>query len=193
MKKLLLFAFAAFLLASCGGSKTDKAIILSEESAATETTVDSNETPEKPVAESAVADTTAKPAPVIEAVEEEKAKPAEDSFAKKIPNPEKIFWKGNCGKYLKSLGFIGSTKPNYSDDYEDEYSGSYTLSMGNKKCTVRFECDMHFANVKVTIIGDNEALNSFYKKAKKLESSGFESGTNVTKSGNTVTIDGFGA
>ena len=188
MKKLLLFAVAAFLLTSCGGSKTDKPVDLSEDSPATVTTGDSNETPEIPAAESAVADTTAKPTPVVE---EKKAKPVEDSFTKKLPNPNKIFWNEECGKYLKSLGFTGSTQ--YSDYGDYNHSGSYTLSMGNKKCTVRFECGSNLAYVKVTIMGDNEALNSFYKKAKRLESSGFESGTDVTKSGNTVTIDGFGA
>ena len=185
MKKLLLFAVAAFLLASCGGSKTDKPVDLSEDSPATVTTGDSNETPETPAAESAVADTTAKPTPVVE---EKKAKPVEDSFAKKIPNPDKIFWEENCGKYLKSLGFTGSLQPSDDDNYD--HAGSYTLSMGNKKCTVQFECGFNIAYVKVTIIGDNEALNSFYKKAKGLEFEDVESFTRVTKSGNTVTISG---
>ena len=116
----------------------------------------------------------------------------DDTFAKSIPNPQKIYWEEGCGKYLKSLGFSGSTRT-VREDYDEWTKGSYSLVDGNKSCKVSFKCGSNSAEVKVTIDGDKAALDSFYKKAKKMAGSGYEWYIDVKKSGNTVKIEGGGA
>lgn len=185
MKKVFLFGASALLmLASCAGkSESEKA---SEDNMASYDQTDYNDEAVDVVADTA-ADVAAEVAPA-EAVAPE-SQPEEDSFAKSIPNPKKIYWDENCGKYLKSLGFSGSTR----EDSDGDTKGSYTLVKGNKSCKVTFECGSNEAEVKVTIDGDKAALDSFYKKAKKIAGSGYEWYTDVKKSGNTVKIEGGGA
>lgn len=183
MKKLLFGTAVLMLMASCGSknesklSETDSATAV-EDTATVEATVDTTTVVE-----------VGQDSPVAVAPAEEV--PEDDSFAKSIPNPKKIYWDENCGKYLKSLGFEGSTRTISKND--GEYAGNYTLTQGDKKCTVSFETESNGAEVKVTIDGDEAALNDFYKKAKKMAGNGYEWFIDVKKNGNTVKIEGGGA
>lgn len=115
------------------------------------------------------------------------------SFEKALPEPEKIFWNSDCGKYLKKLGFTGSSHPN---DYWAEFgckTGTYTLVMGSKKCKVFFDDRAESAIAKITITGDEKALDECYKKAKKLAYKGPDGEIHVEKKGKTVIISGGSA
>lgn len=114
------------------------------------------------------------------------------SFEKALPDPKKIFWNSNCGKYLKKLGFTGSSRPNEWSEFGCK-TGTYTLEMGNKKCKVFFDDAAESAIVKITITGDEKALDAYYKRAKKLAYKGSEGEIYVEKKGNTVIIGGGSA
>lgn len=119
------------------------------------------------------------------------AKGESDDFFNSLPDPKKIVWDMKAGKYLKSLGFEGSTKIINADEEESE--GTYTLTKGDRSCKVHFTTEFHEGVTKVTITGDDEALSKFYKKASKMKATYEEGGTTVEKKGNTVIIDSFGA
>lgn len=186
MKKVFLFGASALLmLASCAGkSDSEKA---NEDDMTSYDQTDYNDAAVEIAADTAAEAVAVDPTPDQAAAVE--SQPEEDSFAQSIPNPKKIYWEENCGKYLKSLGFFGSTR----NDSDGDTKGSYSLVKGNKSCKVTFECGSNEAEVKVTIDGDKAALDSFYKKAKKMAGSGFEWYIDVKKSGNTVKIEGGGA
>ena len=186
MKKVFLLGAAAlFLLVSCAGkgeagkTNEDNTAAFNSETADTALGI-TDMTSDNPTDSISGPTTESEPEPV------------DDSFAKSIPNPKKIFWDENCGKYLKSLGFSGSSRT-VMGEYEEMTTGNYSLENGNKSCTVKFECGSNYAEMRVTINGDKAALDAFYKKAKKMAGSGYEWYTEVKKSGNTVKIEGAGA
>lgn len=116
------------------------------------------------------------------------AKAENDKFLNALPDPKKIVWDAKAGKYLKSLGFEGSSKGN-----EDYAEGTYTLTMGDKTCKVHYTSEFNVGDTEVTITGDDDALDKFYKKASKMKASYEEGGTTVEKKGNTIYISSFGA
>ena len=139
----------------------------------------------------------------IAAVKSEQA--LQDSLRQDSIKNEEIFANGvkglanlpdasNVDKYLKGLGFTGTTKKSTKKEYDDLVESEvefdvikcdYTLTAGNK--TIKYQMDMKDSlswgesKTKVTIEGDDEALENFYKHAKN------EDGE-VTKKGNTVII-----
>lgn len=119
-------------------------------------------------------------------------KSEDSSFEKSLPEPKKIFWNSNCGKYLKKLGFKGSSHPNDWSEFGCK-SGTYTLEMGNKKCKVFFDDRAESAIVKITITGDDKALEAYYKRAKKLAYKGSDGEIIVEKKGKTVIVSGGSA
>ena len=119
------------------------------------------------------------------------AKAEVENFFKALPDPNKIVWEMNAGKYLKSLGFEGSTKIINKDEEESE--GTYTLTMGDRVCKVHFTTTFNEGDTEVKITGDEDALTKFYQKAAKMKATYEEGGTTVEKKGNTVIISSFGA
>ena len=61
----------------------------------------------------------------------------------------------------------------------------------NVKCF--FDDRAESAIVKITITGDEKALDAYYKRAKKLAYRGPEGEIYVTKKGNTVIVEGGSA
>lgn len=120
------------------------------------------------------------------------AKMEDDSFEKKLPDPKKIFFNSDCGKYLKKLGFTGSSHPNEWGEFGCK-TGTYKLNAGAKKCKVFFDDRAESAIVKITITGDEKALDAYYKRAKKLAYKGPDGEIYVTKKGNTVIVAGGSA
>ena len=128
----------------------------------------------------------------------------EKDFANKIPDPLKLLKKED--KYLKSLGYKGNLKKskNASPGYTESQKGTFVFSSGSKKCEIslfreyekwgnEIACD-HY-EYKVTISGDDNDLENFYNKAKKLRveddgTYGFSS--RVEKKGNSVILSGGG-
>lgn len=120
------------------------------------------------------------------------AKLEDTAFEKALPDPNKIFWNSDCGKYLKRLGFKGSSHPNVWSEFGCK-TGTYTLNMGEKKCKVFFDDHAESAIVEITITGDDKALARYYKKAKKLAYKGSDGEIYVEKKGNKVIIEGGSA
>lgn len=183
MKKLLFGVAALMLMASCAGNgsndKVDENADATEQSAQVEETTETDQDKE------------------AEALEAEKEAAANDAaFEKAVNGLGKIdnYSKGKLDKYLKGLGFKGSwkssTKKEYNAMSEAEIdvnivSYKYEFTAGDKtiKFNEKLEEDITGGSctIKVSIEGDDEALSSFYKTAKKL-------GDQVSKKGNTVTI-----
>lgn len=183
MKKILFLSVSLvslFLLAACGGNKAEQArqdsIRVADSLAAVEAA--------RQAAEQARLDSIRQ-----DSIRQDSIAKAEAAFMKAIPNPKDINWAEDIGPLLKKRGFVGSTRRGGEYDYE----GTYTLQQGPKTCTIYFNSWSNGGKTTVTITGDPAALSNFYNKAKKLKASYFEGGTDVTKSGNTVIIDSFGA
>ena len=136
-------------------------------------------------------------APNSEATAVNVATDAKD-FYNSLPDPSKIVWDESAGSYLKTLGFKGTTETTFNGE-EDETSGTYTLKMGERECIVSFKSLSNYGTTDITIKGDREALEKYYQRALKLarsyedEETDGESGTEVTKEGDTITILSYGA
>ena len=174
MKKGLFFGIAALALmvGACGGKEGEKA---------TEDSSKADSVGTEQVADPAAAQAEA--AAAAEAEAELKAKEESEAFAKVVPNPKRLSWggyaDGSSAKYLKSLG------------YKSAGHDKWKISVGNKSITVAAKAtdpekdDAPGMRYRVTITGDKDALNDYYKKAKKAY-------MDVSKSGNTVTTTEWG-
>ena len=91
-------------------------------------------------------------------------------------------------KYLKSLGYKGKSRTVKTID-GDKYIDDYSFTSGNKSIKVHYEVLMGCEGFNVTINGDEKALKEFYKQAKKLQGRGDYWYVNITKKGNTVSMD----
>lgn len=186
MKKLLLFALPLAIAVSCGSSqkKMDDSI----------RTADSMAAVEADMAQDHAAEEQAKAAEEkanMDSIRQDSiAKANDDAFYNSLPDPQKIVWEPKAGDYLKKLGFQGSTK---KGNDESEAEGSYTLKQGDKVCNVHFITEYNVGDTEITINGDEEALNKYYKRAQKMRATYEEGGTTVEKKGNTVFISSFGA
>ena len=125
---------------------------------------------------------------------ESKAREDNGQFMKAIPEPKKLYI-GESGKsvdkivrYLKSLGYKGSKK-NVSTLDGDKIVCNYTYKQGDKSISVKYEELMGTENITVTIKGDDDALEEYYKRAKKLQGKGGYWYRKVKKSGNKVVIN----
>lgn len=179
MKKLLFGAAAVLLMASCSGNgsaeKTEKT---GEDSARISDSIAQVE------AAQAASEKAHQDSLRADSIQKAEA----DAFYNKLPDPKKIVWDVNAGKYLKKLGFSGSSRGD-----EESAEGTYTLTDGDKTCKVHYTTEFNIGDTEVTITGDEEALNKFYKRASKMKASYEEGGTTVEKKGNTVYISSFGA
>lgn len=181
MKKFLLGAAALFLLVNCAGkgaSEKDQ-----EESDRIADSIAQVEA-ERAAAEQARQDS----------IRQDSIQKAEE-FAAVVKALEKLPEnRDRIPSYLKSLGFEGSKK---TSTKTDDYLGSqieievekyyYTLTMGDKRIIYSFEIEETLAygnsTEKITIEGDEEALDNFYRFAKRKNVQ-----AEVTKKGNTVII-----
>lgn len=176
MKKLLLGAAALFLMASCSGNGP------------TEKTKEDSVRIADSIAQVEAAQAAAEQAR-LDSIRADSIKQAEaDAFYNKLPDPKKIVWNEKAGNYLKKLGFSGNT---HGDEGYAE--GTYILTDGDKTCKVHFTTESNTSDTEVTITGDDNALEKFYKRASKMRASSFEGGTEVKKKGNTIYISSFGA
>ena len=186
MKKVFLGAAALFLLTACSGnSASEKAI---EDSSPTSDSIDQVE---------AIVDSTIQAAIDIQdekkdnsqKIEEDLKQRNEENDSKKIlaalPDPKRLLREVNPTKYLRSLGFKGSTKTVPTID-GDKNVGKYSFEAGNKSITVRWENLMGCDGWDVTIKNDNKALENYYSKAKKQQARGEYWEIGVRKKGNTV-------
>ena len=175
MKRLVInitfIAVLALMVGACGGKEGEKA---------TEDSAKADSVGTEQVADPAAVQAEASAAAEAEA--ELKAKEESEAFAKVVPNPKRLSWggyaDGSSAKYLKSLG------------YKSAGHDKWKITKGDKTCTVSIKFvdsatdgpGMYFT---VTITGDEEALNAYYKKAKKSH------GSYASKKGNTVTTKEF--
>ena len=179
MKKILFGVAAVLLMASCSGKgDSEKA---SEDSARMADSIAQVEAV-KAATEQARLDSIRQ-----DSIRADSIANAE-SFYKKLPDPKKIVWDVNAGKYLKKLGFSGTS---HGDDVNTE--GTFILTEGDKTCKVHYTTESNEGDTEVTITGDEDALNKFYKRASKMKATYEEGGKTVEKKGNTVYISSFGA
>ena len=180
MKKLLFGVAAILMMTGCSGNN-DASQKTVEDSTPIADSITQVET-QKVIAEQAT--------PEAEPKDEVKK---DEEFAKVVKALERLPEnKDKIGAYLKKLGFNG--KKTTSKKIED-YLGDkievevekyhYTLTMGDKSITysLEFEDTLAFGSSteKITIEGDEEALENYYRFAKKKDAE-------VKKKGNTVII-----
>lgn len=118
----------------------------------------------------------------------EKESTVSKSLTAVLPDPKKLIKTNNPTKYLKSLGFKGSTKEVPTEYDGDKLVGKYSYSDGGKSINVRWENLMGSSEWDVTIQNDDQALEEFYSNAKKQQAKGSYWEVKVKKSGNTVKI-----
>ena len=186
MKKLLLGATALFLMVSCGGKDNQNNI--TSDSA---TTLDLAENTTSQQTDSLATDSISTPQ---EPQEEIKAENRENSkkFYAAIPNYKKFFSEtglGDLDRYLKSLGYKGSTRTVSTFD-GPELRGNFKFEDGEKSISIQYRELMGGMDSKITIVGDEQTLSDFYKKAKKLKGEDDWWQCDVYKKGNTVFIEG---
>ena len=114
-----------------------------------------------------------------------------NSVVDKIPNPKELMWKegAEIDNMLNELGYSGDYKYS-SDDTYIEY-GQYTLQQNGKAVVISFKYEEdggYGFELKVTISGDDAALNKFYNKALKLKEKGSSWQTDVQRNKDTVII-----
>lgn len=181
MKQFLFIGLAICLMASC--SKTSSGAGNNVETSASQDSV-------------AMAEATQT---VEELVSEQPEQ--EDNFANMIPEPSKLLSLGTdeLASLLKKLGYEGSTKKLQNQNgFSEGTSANFNYLSGNKKCEIKMEegtmedSGCYNCEIKVKIEGDDQALETFYKKAKGLKQSGIDSYTDVNKTGNTVKISSSG-
>ena len=180
MKKLLFGVISILLLASCSGNN-DASQKVGENSDRTSDSIAQVDT-QKVIAEQTT--------PVADPQDDVQK---DEEFAKVVKALERMPEnKDKIGAYLKNLGFNG--KKTTSKEVED-YLGDkievevekyhYTLTMGDKSITysLEYEDTLSFGSSteKITIEGDEEALENYYRFAKKKDAE-------VKKKGNTVII-----
>ena len=203
MKKLLLSFLIFGLFTGC--SSTSNRDVSKEDSINQENFSDTNNHTEGNVDEPSldINHSPIKQDTVLQAQEETQISD-EEVFINKIPDPLKLLKKKD--KYLKSMGYQGNFKKskNVSQGYNERQKGTFVYSSGSKKCEISlFREYVKERNVigcehyeyKVTISGDESALENFYKKAKKLRISDDDWGgvsRKVKKNGNTVILSGGG-
>lgn len=179
MKKILFGAVAVLLVVSCSGNGNSER---SREDSASMADSIAQVEDAKAAAEQARLDSIHQDSLRADSIANAEA------FYKKLPDPKKIVWDANAGKYLKKLGFSGS-----SHGDEENAEGTFILTEGNKTCKVHFTTEFNVGDTEVTITGDEDALNKFYERASKMKATYEEGGTTVEKKGNTVYISSFGA
>ena len=198
MKKLLFGVASILLMASCSGNN-DASKKDGEDSDRTSDSIAQVDTQnviaEQPSPEAGPQDDEQK---VIAEQATPEADPQDDvqkdeEFAKVVKALERMPEdKDKIGAYLKNLGFKGNkTTSKKMEDYlgdkieveVEKYH--YTLTMGDKSITysLDYEDTLAFGSSteKITIEGDEEALENYYRFAKKKDAE-------VKKKGNTVII-----
>lgn len=121
----------------------------------------------------------------------------DEEFAKVVKSLKKVVDSSNleeAEKGLKRLGFTGSTKKSTKSEYNEFYGGNhnydvqtsnYTFTLGDKKIIYHSDYEDSISDgswtQKITIEGDDEALDNFYKAIKN-------SADDVKKKGNTVIV-----
>ncbi|MCH5318686.1 MAG: hypothetical protein J1E38_03125 [Paramuribaculum sp.] len=143
--------------------------------------------------EAAIKDSIAKAeAARLDSIRQDSIAKAEE-FSKALDALKEMTLTENSGKKLKELGFTGSTREEQSGQVKKL---NYTLTVGSKTCKVSYTVDSTEAyceTEKITVEGDDEWLEEFYQKSLKRKGGGPEWFCDVTKKGNTVTIESCGA
>lgn len=189
MKKILFGTACLLLMANCNSNNTS-------EKAHEDSAVFDDSTTQIVTTDTAAPQATQESIqmePVQQESAQEQSAQNSEEFAKVVKALEKLPTdKNKIEKYLKGLGFKGSkkiskrTEDNMGAQMEIEVEKyHYTLTMGDKSITytLDYEDSLSYGSStqKITIIGDEDALNNFYKSAKKKDA-------DVKKAGNTVII-----
>ena len=178
MKKLLFGAAALLLMASCSGNRTTEKA--SDDSARTADSIAQVETA-KAAAEQARLDSLR-----TDSIKHEEEK----LFYNSLPNIKKLAVSDHkkVTKYLHSLGFKGAFKEKgMEEDWRAD--GTFTLEKGQRKCIVKAHIDGYYQDCSITITGDDEAKEKFYKEAKKITRTTYGSPIRTKLKGNTIVVE----
>ena len=198
MRKLVLLALSAFILLGC--NKGNKGVEVPE---STNVAVSDSSGPSDTLGQglSVIPGVTGEQIKDVEtpgaesiqteANETQESEEESKAFKAAIPNPKKFFSEDyvDVPKYLKSLGYKMSTHTVRTID-GDAQEDDYTFTAGTKSIHINHYVLMGFSETKVTIVGDEKALNEFYNKAKKMQGKEDWWYCKVYKKENTVTIEG---
>lgn len=167
MRKILPFALALAVMAGCANKGGEGSADSATDTVLTDTV--SRDT-------LAVSDT-------LDPAADSLAQAQAEAFLEKIPDPRGLCYMeltaGTIDKYLPTLGYKVAGK------------NKWELKAGPRTCTVEqkdtyFEKDGKALVFEVTVTGDDEALNTYYERAKNLEDTEFGVNYSVEKVGNTV-------
>lgn len=118
------------------------------------------------------------------------AKAEAESFYNSLPDIKKLAvndYKKET-KYLHSLGFEGSFKERgIEEDWHAD--GTFTLENGERKCVVKAQIDGYYEEYNITITGDDEAKEIYYKETKKYTRTIYGSPIKTKLKGNTISVD----
>lgn len=189
MKKCFIYAVLMAMTmstVSCGSSAKDEAAAAADSARIAQQAVAAAK-----AAEQARLDSIRQDSIMQDSIKKEQAQ----AFLAKLPAPRQLLSLGHVDvrNYLKSLGFSGSMKTVY-DLGEEGGKGTFSLDAGDgRRCTVIYDSSVYPETIiSVTVVGDKEALDAYFNKAKKLRASYYEGATEVTRGGNTVKIRSFG-
>ena len=176
MKKLLFGAAALLLMASCSGNRTTEKA--SDDSARIADSIAQVET--------AKAEQTRLDSIRTDSLKHEE----EELFYNSLPNIKKLAVSDNKKetKYLHSLGFKGAFKEKgMEEDWRAE--GTFTLEEGQRKCIVKAHIDGYYQDYSITITGDDEAKEKYYKETKKITRTTYGSPIRTKLKGNTIVVE----
>lgn len=112
-----------------------------------------------------------------------------ESFYNSLPKLKKLatFDEKKVTKYLHSLGFNGTFKV---EGMEEDWraNGIFTLERGERKCVVKAHISGYFEDYDITITGDAEAVDRYYKECKKVTRTSYGTPIETKLKDNTIAI-----
>lgn len=180
MKKLLFGATALLLLGACSGSNSSKNENQDNDS------IETMAPAQKPEDVSASQEQAR-----LDSLRTDSIRQAEaELFYNSLPNIKKLAISDDKkeAKYLRSLGFKGSFKEKgMEEDWRAD--GTFTLEEGQRKCVVKAHIDGYYQDYSITITGDDEAKEKYYKETKKITRTTYDSPIKTKLKGNTIVVE----
>lgn len=113
-----------------------------------------------------------------------------DLFYNSLPNIKKLAIGDHTKitKYLHSLGFKGSYKE-LGKEEDWRAIGTFTMEEGQRKCTINAFVSGYDESYDITITGDDEIKDKYYKETKKIKHTIYDCTIKPKLKGNTIAID----
>lgn len=120
---------------------------------------------------------------------------ASAKFFRILPDLDKMWYNensfDNVASYLRGLGYQGKSTEN--EGFDGGYSGNFQFKDGDRECIIYYCIEDHGSRVIITITGDEKVLDEYYQLAITKSGQGIEWGTTVSKEGNNIYYNTWGA